>query len=231
MDSMNTIMESMKFTTTSMKFTMNWSPAESHPGVRHHLESGDLIEADDEMEERDRKPQRKEQRNAKKGRDVKKEGRKHRHTIADVKALQYKKGRVDKREGRKQRHKIAGSRPLQFRKSSPISVSKPTAKRSREDDGDDMTSDRKQENAVNQRAIKRPCDKSVKDRTILGIDFFDLVERERDGGEIRFDIKEDPWGSSKSGSVTKISWGKNVKRFEDEMSMLDAAMGGTSLNQ
>ncbi|THV51895.1 hypothetical protein BGAL_0095g00110 [Botrytis galanthina] len=187
----------------SIDIAMDWSPAETHPGDRNHLKSGDLIEVGDEEKKRDCSPRRNEQRNAKKGGDDKREDRKHRHSIVDVHALQHKKG-------------------------SSVSASKPTAKRGREDDEDDVTPD-EQDNTVNQRTSKRKCDKAVKDRRVLGLAFFELVER--GGGEIRYDIKEDPWGLSKNGTVAKISRGMSKKRFDDEISMLDAAMGGTSLNQ
>ncbi|KAF7895333.1 hypothetical protein EAF00_007147 [Botryotinia globosa] len=187
----------------SINITMDWTPAESHPGNHNHLKSGDLIEGGDKKEEPDRSPQKNEQRNAKKGGDDEKKDRKHRHNIVDIHALQHKKG-------------------------SSVSASKPTAKRGREDDEDDVTSD-EQDNTVNQRTSKRNCGKAVKDRRALGLAFFELVER--GGGEIRYDIKEDPWGLSKNGTVAKISLGMSTKRFEDEMSMLDAAMGGTSFNQ
>ncbi|TGO16197.1 hypothetical protein BTUL_0031g00630 [Botrytis tulipae] len=188
----------------SINITMDWTPAKSHAGNHNHLKTGDLIEVCNKEEERDRSPQRNEQRNAKKGRDDKKEDRKHRHNIVDVHALQHKKG-------------------------SSVSASKPTAKRGREDDEDDETSDGQQDNTVNQRASKRNRGKAVKDRRALGLAFFELVERGE--GEIRYDIKEDPWGLSKNGTVAKISLGMSRKRFDDEMSMLDAAMGGTSFNQ
>ncbi|KAF7951159.1 uncharacterized protein EAE97_002710 [Botrytis byssoidea] len=188
----------------SINTTMDWTPAESHPGDHAHLKSGDLIEVGDKEEEQDRSPQRNEQHNAKKGRDDKKEDRKRRHNIANVHALQHRKG-------------------------PSVSTSKPTAKRGREDNEDDETSDGQQDNTVNQRASKKNCGKAVKDRRVLSLAFFELVER--GGGEIRYDIKEDPWGLSKNGTVAKISLEMSTKRFEDEMSMLDAAMGGTSFNQ
>ncbi|TGO37953.1 hypothetical protein BHYA_0085g00300 [Botrytis hyacinthi] len=185
--------------------TMDWSPAESHPGDHNHSKSGDLIEVCDKEEERDRSSQRNEQRNPKKGGDEEKEDRKHLHNIGGVHALQHKKG-------------------------SSVFASKPTAKRGREDDEDDVISDGQQDNIiVSQRTSKRKCDKAVKDRRVLGLAFFKLVER--GGGEIRYDIKEDPWGLSRNGTVAKISRGMSTKRFDDEISMLHAAMGGTSLNQ
>ncbi|TGO54762.1 hypothetical protein BCON_0102g00190 [Botryotinia convoluta] len=182
---------------------MDWSPAESLSGDLNPLESGDSTELGDREEERGRSLQRKEQRNTKRGRDNKNEGRKHRHNVVDVNALQHKKG-------------------------SSVSASKPTAKRGRDDDEGDMTSKRQQDNAVDQRASKRKCDTSAKDRRILSSAFFELVER--GGGEVRYDVKEDPWGLSKKRNLAKSSWEMSTKQFDDEMTMLDAAMVGTSLN-
>ncbi|KAF7918095.1 hypothetical protein BELL_0039g00260 [Botrytis elliptica] len=189
--------------TDSMNITMDWSPAESLSGDLNPLKSGDSTEVSDREEEQGRRVQRKEQRNAKRGRDDKNEGREHRHNVVDVNALQPKKG-------------------------SSLFALKPTAKRGRDDEGD-MTFKGQQDNAVDQRASKRKCDNSAKDRRILSSAFFELVER--GGGEIRYDVKEDPWGLSKKRNVAKSSWEMSTKRFDEEMSMLDAAMVGTSLNQ
>ncbi|KAF5869972.1 uncharacterized protein Bfra_010117 [Botrytis fragariae] len=187
----------------SMNITIGWSPAESRPGDLNPLKSDDSTEVSDREEERGRNLQRNEQRNAKRGQGDKNEGRKHRHNAVDVNALQHKKG-------------------------SPVSASKPTAKRGRDDDEGDMTSKKQLDNTIDQRASKRKCDNSAKDRRILSSAFFELVER--GGGQIRYDVKEDPWGLSKKRNVAKNSWEMSTKRFDDEMTMLDAAMVGTSLN-
>ncbi|TGO25428.1 hypothetical protein BPAE_0080g00190 [Botrytis paeoniae] len=179
------------------------SPAESLSGDLNPLESGDSTEVSDREEEQSRNLQRKKQRNAKRDRNDKNKGRKHRHNVVDIHALQHKKG-------------------------SPASVSKPIAKRGRDDDEGDMISERQQNNTVDQRASKKKCDISAKDRRILSDAFFELVEK--GGGEIRYDVKEDPWGLSKKRNVAKGSWEMSTKRFDDEITMLDAAIIGTSLN-
>ncbi|KAK6592872.1 hypothetical protein H4I96_11470 [Botrytis cinerea] len=176
----------------SMNITMDWSPAETHPGDPNHLKSGNSKEAGDVGEERGRSLQRKEQY------------RRRLHNVDDVHAMQHKE-------------------------ASPTSVSKPTAKRSRDNEEDDITSKSKQDSPVDQRASKRKCGNSAKDRRILSSAFFELVER--GGGEIRYDVKEDPWGLSKRRNVAKSSWEMSTKRFDDEMFMLGAAMVGTSLKQ
>ncbi|KAM0161526.1 hypothetical protein ACHAQE_004081 [Botrytis cinerea] len=188
----------------SMNITMDWSPAETHPGDPNHLKSGNSKEAGDVGEERGRSLQRKEQCNAKRSRDDKKTDRRRLHNVDDVHAMQHKK-------------------------ASPTSVSKPTAKRSRDNEEDDITSKSKQDSPADQRASKRKCGNSAKDRRILSSAFFELVER--GGGEIRYDVKEDPWGLSKRRNVAKSSWEMSTKRFDDEMFMLGTAMVGTSLKQ
>ncbi|KAF7951367.1 hypothetical protein EAE96_006682 [Botrytis aclada] len=181
---------------------MDLSPTESSPGDLNHLHSGDAMEVDNSEEEQGRSPHTKEQHGVKRGRDDETEGRMRHDNIADVHALQHKNG-------------------------SSVSASNPTAKRRRDDDQDDMTPQREQNNAVDQKESKRRCDGSSKDRRVLSGAFFRLVRR--GGGRIQYDFWADPWGLIKKDGVPKRSWEMSPKQFDDEMSMLDAAMVGFTL--
>lgn len=150
------------------------------------------------------------------------------HSLQKKEQCNAKRGRDDKKTDRRRLHNVDHVHAVQHKKASPTSVTKPTAKRSRDNEGD-ITSKKQQDNAVEQRASKRKCNNSAKDRRILSSAFFELVER--GGGEIRYDVKEDPWGLSKRRNVAKSSWEMSTKRFDDEMFMLGAAMIGTSLKQ